>query len=347
MPGPRPLVMRSKKRTIIDVDEEQMDALLKRGEGAKGHREPGLMDTQEIPLPYLPLPYSRAVGLAKFLKPLAPMISKANPAIETDAEQAGLSFDLGQYSSVALLTGLIYFLSSVIVLETILMNPDVQFSLGDKADPLRVTFLFGSFVVGIVMTMQVMYYPKILSNQKAKEIEKDLLYALRHLTVQMRSGAILYQALRSVAQGGYGEVSKEFSITVKQISAGMPAANAVGNTAIRNKSPTFRKILWQLENGVRTGTDLGEMLLRMTQNHFEEQKIAIQKFGKEMNGLSMMFMIVTVIFPVMAVVTVALATFLPIPPIPSSYLYLFLVLIALAQFFFIGFVQEKRPPVYF
>ena len=347
MAGLRPLMLKSKRRVLFD--EEQMETLLKKEALALQERkEPELMEAQDVPLPYLPMPYPRAVAIAKIFKPFAAMVSKMNPSIETDAEQAGLVFDIGQYSCVAILTGIVYFVSVAAALMLVLMNPEVQLNLGsDKLAAMQTTFLMGAVVVGMVMAAQVMYYPKILSNQKAKEIEKDLLYALRHLTVQMRSGAILYQALRSVAQGGYGEVSKEFSTTVKQISAGTPAANAIGNTALRNKSPTFRKILWQLENGVRTGTDLGEMLMRLTQNHFEEQKIAIQKFGKEMNGLSMIFMIVTVIFPVMLVVTIALATFLPVPQIPSSYLYLFLIVIAILQFFFIGFVKEKRPPVYF
>jgi pilus assembly protein TadC len=286
-------------------------------------------------------------GLSKPFEPLSGVAFSMNPKISLDLVEANMEVNPRDYARVSAFIGVFDAIAMVILLTIVSFLPAVDLALGENAMQMRLGSIFGSFILGIVAIMQNMVYPKIKSRTKAREIERDLLYALRHLTVQIRAGSTLFDAMKSVANGGYGEVSSELEKTVREISSGIPTEEAISNMIQRVRSQTFRKIFWQIENAVRTGTDLGSVLYSLGQNFFQEQQIAIQKFGKDMSGLTMMFMMLTVVFPIMSIIFFVLSSLLPVPSLSSLVLYVFLMGIIVIQVFFIAFVKQKRPAISF
>jgi pilus assembly protein TadC len=307
-----------------------------------------LRKPESIKIPYLVfMNFELAVSFAKPFRSFAPALLSMRRDFSRDLEEGDMHVDPVDYASVAALCGLFWFLTLFAVSMSFSMNSEIDMWFPESSETFRSVLLTAPFIVSLVMMMQVMNLPSMNARRKSKDVEKNLLYALRHMTVQVRSGATLFEAMKSVALSDYGSISKDMDTAIKQVASGFPIASAVDNLAMRNRSKNYKKILWQIENAVRTGSDVGEVLMSMSENYFEEQKIAIQKFGKEMNTLTMIFLITTVIFPVMAVIVLVLTALIPIQSIPSSFLFILLGVVGIMQFLIIGYIREKRPPVHF
>lgn len=302
---------------------------------------------ESIRIPYFPLKFEVATSLAKPFRPFAPMLLSPRRDFRRDLEEADMHVDIVDYASVALLCGFFYMLLLLAAFGSFALNPELETMFPESTETLKSALLSAPFIIGLVMMIQTMNLPGMTARKKGKDVERNLLYALRHMTVQVRSGATLFEAMKSVAFSEYGNLSKDMDITVKQVASGFSIASAIDSLAMRNRSKNYKKILWQLENAIRTGSDVGDVLMAMSENYFEEQKIAIQKFGREMNTITMVFLITTVIFPVMAVIMLVLTALIPVQSIPSSFLFIFLFIVGFIQFMIIGYIKEKRPPVYF
>ncbi len=306
-----------------------------------------LKKPESIVIPYFPVKFEVAVSLARPLRSFAPALLSMKRDFKRDLEEANMHVDSVDYASVAALCGIIYMILLFGMFVSFSMNPQLEEWFPESTDTLKSVLLTAPFVISLVMMMQVMNLPSMRARAKAKDVEKNLLYALRHITVQVRSGATLFEGMKSVAFSDYGSISKDMDTAVKQIASGFPVASAIDQLAMRNRSKNYKKILWQLENAIRTGSDIGQVLMSMSENYFEEQKIAIQKFGKELNTLTMIFLITTVIFPVMAVIVLVLTALIPVQSVPSSFLFVFLFIVGFMQMMIIGYIKEKRPPVHF
>ncbi len=306
-----------------------------------------LLKPESIRIPYFPIKFELAVSLARPLRSFAPALLSSKRDFKRDLEEADMHVDPTDYASVAALCGIVYMALLFAVTVSFSMNPRLEEMFPESSETLKSVLMSAPFIISLIMMMQVMNLPSNRARTKAKDVEKNLLYALRHMTVQVRSGATLFEGMKSVAFSDYGNISKDMDTAVKQIASGFPIASAIDNLAMRNRSKNYKKILWQLENAIRTGSDIGQVLMAMSENYFEEQKIAIQKFGKELNTLTMIFLITTVIFPVMAVIVLVLTALIPVQSIPSSFLFVFLFIVAFMQIMIIGYIKEKRPPVHF
>ncbi len=302
---------------------------------------------ESIRIPYFPMKFETSASIARPLRPLAPVLLSLRRDFKRDLEEADMHVDPVDYASVAALCGVIYLALLLAMSMSFSLNPQLDVWFPDSSETLRSVMMVAPFVISLIMVMQVMNYPSLQARAKGKDVERNLLYALRHITIQVRSGATLFEAMKSVAFSDYGKLSKDMEVAVKQIASGFPIASSVDSLAIRNRSKNYKKILWQLENAIRTGSDVGQVLMAMSENYFEEQRIAIQKFGKEMNTITMVFLITTVIFPVMAVIVVVLTALIPVQSIPSSFLFIFLFVVGFMQLMIIGYIREKRPPVHF
>jgi flagellar protein FlaJ len=176
-------------------------------------------------------------------------------------------------------------------------------------------------------------------------LEKNLAFALRHLLIQVRSGVPLFDGLVSVSNGNYGLITEEFKNCVKKISTGMSETVALEEMIFKNPSLQFRRIIWQITNSLRTGADLGDTLDSIVSNLSSEQKVAIRKYGSQLNPLSMMYMMTAVIIPSLGITFLILLSSFSGTAVSEILFWMILVALATFQFMFIGIVKNRRPPI--
>jgi flagellar protein FlaJ len=286
-------------------------------------------------LPFAPFPPKLMKKLSRYFYVFADSMSKSMPHIKKDLSRAKLDVEPRQYIAIVMVTSLFYlvlFLFLFLFLGTLL-----ELNLFPINILLSIASAVFMFVSGIA-------YPKILVRRRMRELESNLVPALRHLLIEVRSGVPLFNSMAGITSG-YGEVSEEFRLVVKDISAGAKQLDALDKAVKRNPSFAFRRAIWQISNALRTGADVGDALHAITEDLIKEQITAIRRYGQELNPWTMIYMVVAVIIPTLGVTFLVVISAFAGAVIPKIIYPMIACGLLGFQIFFMNFVKSKRPAV--
>ncbi len=305
-----------------------------------------------FPLPVLKSFSSRFQGAGGFF-------GSAFPYLELELKQAEFPYSKEEYSSYMAVLFLFYALVGFLVaaLVSYRVAPDKIFLV---SIPL-------GMITGLLILMQVSLYPKVLVKRKVRNLERNLVFALRVMLIEIKSGISLFDAMNTVANGDFGQVSVEFKKAVQQMNAGEPEEAVLEKIASDNPSTFFRRALWQLVNGLKAGADVSTIMGELVRTIGMEQKIQINKYGGSLRVLSLVFMMLGVILPALGLTfLVILSTFPQIsgaigkaailqsitaalkPVFPEMHpidilFWLFLLVVFFMQFMYLGLMKANRP----
>lgn len=289
-------------------------------------------------IPFVPFPLSLARKIAKPFFGIGERLSKIFPNLGVSLNQAEMNIPPREYLAIAFFSFLFWTLiifSLLVFLSSFLTLP---------LNYLTIVSIV-SLSIGFLSFIYVILYPQLIISKKTKELEKNLLFALRHLLVQVKSGVPLFDALISVSKGDYGLISKEFKKCTEKISTGVSETAALEELVFRNPSLHFRRVIWQITNALRSGADLGDTLDAIVYNLSEEKKVAIRKYGSQLNPLAMLYMLLGVIVPSLGITFLILLSSFSGFSITDTLLFGLLGFLAVFQFFFIGLVKSRRPAI--
>lgn len=285
-------------------------------------------------IPFVPFPIKKAIKEAKVFERFGDVIAKSKPSLKLELFQAEIQMLPKVYASIVALTTIFYFfvLTPVIFLIGLLAKGQPDFML-----PLAVGGVFSLFVFYYLMG-----YPKFVALRRIKKLEKDLLNSLQHILIEIKSGVPLFNALIGVTSG-YGEVSDEFRIVVKEINAGIPEIKALERASLRNPSLHFRRAVWQITNAMKAGSDVASSLEAIVNSLTQEQIIAIRRYGQELSPFTLMYMLIAVIMPTLGITfMIILSSFAGIK-IPDITFPAILLVLTVFQYFYMGVIKTKRP----
>ncbi len=152
------------------------------------------MPRKMLSIPFgLPLPILRQMG-----KPLGTMgarMAKGNPLLSIQLNQAEITeVDDKEYTTLVLTNTI--FWTVILAIVTI---PIMSLVVSNRATALHATgFMIGggiTLVLAALIFFMGMSYPTALARKKIREIESNLIFALRTLLVQIKSGVSLFSGL--------------------------------------------------------------------------------------------------------------------------------------------------------
>jgi flagellar protein FlaJ len=299
---------------------------------------------ETIPFAPLPLPIMR-----KIVHPFDGIgfrITRMFPALKTDLMTAGMHILPEVYGAVMAFSFLIYFiLFSILV--TIFLGKFVFATIKIGSITIPQTLLLGiiiGFILACLIFLQMLTYPQIRTKKRVRDIERNLVFALRTILVEIRSGVSLFDALYMISSTNrYGQLSKEFKGAVDSISTGISEDVALEELATKNPSPHLRKTLWQIVNGMKAGADVSDVLSESVDSIMREQQIDIQKYGNNLKVLSLVYLMLGVIIPALGLTFLIVIGSFPRIKITEIIFWGLLGAIILAEFMFIGIMKSKRP----
>jgi flagellar protein FlaJ len=187
-------------------------------------------------------------------------------------------------------------------------------------------------------------YPKIKTRKRTRQLEKDLPYALRDMLIEIKSGITLYEAMRTVTSG-YGEASKEFTLIVKDVDGGKSTVDALEESIVRNPSEQYRRAMWQLNNSIKSGTDISITLQSVVDSIINNQKLEIKKYGKELNPYILVYLLLAVVGPSLGITGLIVMSSFTGVSVNQNIYFLVLFFLVVVQIFFLNLVRSKRPEV--
>ena len=186
--------------------------------------------------------------------------------------------------------------------------------------------------------------PFVYIARREREINKNVLFAGRYLLVKIQSGEPLFGSLIGVAKS-YGATGEVFNEIVQDIHFGAKIEDAIDKAIKNNPCDNLKKILWEISNSIKTGSDMARSLGAILDGINEEYFTEIEKYGRKINSITLFYMVLAIIVPSLGITMASIiASFIGIK-IPMSILYFVIFIIAFVQFMFISLYKSIRPAV--
>ncbi|MEM0438121.1 MAG: type II secretion system F family protein [Candidatus Micrarchaeia archaeon] len=197
-------------------------------------------------------------------------------------------------------------------------------------------------LLAVVVFLFMMRRVDVVMLSRQRNIDKDLLFAGRQLLIEVRGGIPLYDAIVHLTSD-YGEASKAFKEIVDKTNLGVPLDVAMEDVAEETPSKPFKRLVLQIVNSIRSGSDVAVALETILDQMSQEQLIEIKAYGQKLNPLGMFYMLFGIIMPSLGVTLfVTIFTFTGVVLSPA-FLFGALLLVLLMQYTFLTMIESSRP----
>lgn len=286
-----------------------------------------------MPFNVLPMPLLR--WASKHLIGIGASFGKILPLKDADMKRAEIPINAKEYATMGLVVILFYFVFFSFLFFVISYR---LFGTPDIITPMVVSFFFSLLVLA-----QLLAFPVIRIKRKIRDLDQNLVFALRTILVQIKSGVSLFDSMKVVAEGNYGAVSREFKKATDRISTGTMQETALESIAEYNPSLFFRRAIWQIINGMRAGADISAVLAESVNSLTDAQSIQIKNYESQMKLLSLIYMMLGVIIPALGITFLIVLSSFPQIQITETYFWVLLLGVGIAQFMYMGIIKSKRP----
>ena len=290
----------------------------------------------KLTIPFSPLPYPVMERISRPFLGIGAGLAKAMPYLEMELIQAKFDVDPKKYASVMVFLGIAYFIF-FLGFSALLLSRFTEMYL-------LIAFTISS-VLGLMIFMQISMYPKMVVKKKIRDLERNLIFALRTMLIQIKSGVSLFDSMSTIANGDYGALSAEFREAVDEINTGTIEEHALQKLATNNPSLYFRKAIWQIVNGMKAGTEVSTVLVESVATMSREQKIAINTYGNQLKVFSLIYMMIGVIVPALGLTFLIVLGSFPQVEIGENLFWMLIGGVSVAQFMYIGMIKAKRPNI--
>lgn len=290
-----------------------------------------------IKIPFSFLPPQVLKRWSKKIEGISQRIKSIYPGISLEIKHAQFEVTDREYIGMCLISSFMifvfFFVFSFLILSRLV-----------ESGALNASFLI-ALAFFLFILFQQFYYPRLIVSRRVRGLEKNLMPVLQNILIQINSGVPLFDTLVHISAGGYGEVSTEVKKAVKAISAGEEEIRALESLASNNPSVFFRRSIWQLVNGMKAGGDIANVIGDVIENLGEEQLIAIQKYGSQLNPLAMFYMLIAVILPSLGITfIIILSSFISLSQEATQAVFFGLYgFVLFFQIMFIGTIKARRP----
>jgi pilus assembly protein TadC len=294
--------------------------------------------TQKIPLMMIPL--SLSIRISRRFVNLGKNLAGFVPGLKYDLMGTDIELTDSEYARACLVNCIGVFL----FFFSLFFTSSYRLQSKGMGHSLAISIGLG-LIISILFFVSLVRYPCILAGKKAEQVDKNLVFALKDVSLQVSSGVSLYNALINISKSGYGEVSKEFEKAAKSVNAGVPMNKALEKMAVESKSEYLRKTVWQLVNTLKAGASLKGALQAITRDLTSDQRNKISSYAKELNLWSLVYMLFAVAIPTIgSTMMIILSSFSGIG-ITKGVFIAFLAFTVIIQYILIGFVKTRRPIV--
>jgi flagellar protein FlaJ len=186
--------------------------------------------------------------------------------------------------------------------------------------------------------------PTVKINNIDKEINKEIVFAGRFFVVELESGVTLYDAMKNLGKN-YLVVGAYFREIIDKINVGTSIEDAVTEAIETSPSNSLTKVLWQISNSLRTGSNVAEPLKTVIETLIREQQIMVNEYGRKLNPLAMFYMLIAIIVPSLGVSMLTIISIFIGLKLNLVILLVIAGVIGFMQFMFVAMVRSIRPPV--
>ncbi|MBN1385578.1 type II secretion system F family protein [Candidatus Woesearchaeota archaeon] len=264
-----------------------------------------------------------------FLKYLADKI----PNLDYKLRQANISSEKERFMLKVIMNTLVF---------SVLMSVYLFFLLHNKFSPYWLFVLFPVFL--FLSYSYFIRLPDIKIIRKRKEIDREIVFAMRFLIIELQSGIPIYTAFLNITKNyrAIGFYTKEI---LDKINLGTSLELALKETIDTIPSESLQKIFFQILNATETGSDISKALNTTLEQIVQEQYIEVKEYGRKLNPIAMFYMLVAIIFPSLGMTMIVVMSLFIGFRISLPILMILTAVMAFLQFMFLSMIRSQRPAV--
>ncbi|MDD4983321.1 MAG: type II secretion system F family protein [Candidatus ainarchaeum sp.] len=262
--------------------------------------------------------------------------------LSMDLDSANINYSTAQYLAI----------TSVISLILTIIITAVAAALFAVIEIPQYYLVLVFFVAMFLTAGIVLKYPSIVAADRAKKIDAELPFALRHMATELRAGIGLYRVLQTIAIGEYGYLSEEMARVINEVEQGADTKDALKNLAYRTRSFSLRNTLNHILRALKSGGNLSEVLNNTANDVSFEIRLNLESFSGKMNFIGVIYIFIGIVIPVMLAILGTIrniplgggvSLFASLPLTPTMIILLYVVILPICLIGLVMYIRKIRP----
>ena len=196
----------------------------------------------------------------------------------------------------------------------IIRNKLVKYFINKKTIILLIAVLFlityltsfeigGIYLILITMTYTfLIYYPQIKEKNSYTDLNQELPYALRHMSIELKSGKGLHDTMLTIKNSDYGSLSKEFTRVLEEIKFGKQTEESLQEMSHRVNSEGLSRTIHQIIGTLRVGGNLANSLDIIAKDISFETQIKLKEYSQKLNSFILIYTFIAILAPVIILI---------------------------------------------
>ena len=207
-------------------------------------------------------------------------------------------------------------------------------------------------VAGIFLTITAMtyifilYYPQMKNQRNYSDLNQDLPYALRHMSIELKSGKGLHDTLITIRNADYGTFSKELNRVLEEVKFGKSTEDSLLEMSKRVKSEGLTRAVQQLVGTLRVGGNLANSLEVIAEDISFDMQIKLKEYSQKLNSFILIYTFIAILAPVISLIMLMAGSTVMGDIIPSNIVMLIYTVIFPMIVMFMGvFIKKLEPKI--
>lgn len=201
------------------------------------------------------------------------------------------------------------------------------------------------YLVIVVMTyIFLLYYPQMKEQRGYSDLNQELPYALRHMSIELKAGKGLHDALITIRNANYGSLSREFNRVLEEVKFGRPTEDALLEMSRRVKSEGLSRSVHQIVGTLRVGGNLAGSLEIIAKDISFDMQIKLKEFSQKLNSFILIYTFIAILAPVISLIMLMAGSTVMGDIISSELLFVIYTLFFPLIVMFMGLLIKKLEP---
>jgi len=212
--------------------------------------------------------------------------------------------------------------------------------------------LVGFIVSLLLISIFVTKLPSIQIKSSSRDVDRQLPYALRHMSALLSAGISIFDSIVSVSKADYGLLSDELDKVVWDVKSGENFSEALEDASNRVGSTSFTRVTIHIRRALQMGGDVASIIGQIAEDLTFEMRMKISDFVEKLNAFAIVYLIGGIVGPVVIAVFTVVGSAKPLQDVGSGgmidttmLMFMILVMFPLIMLFITYIVRLMEPKV--
>ena len=189
----------------------------------------------------------------------------------------------------------------------------------------------GMFLIGIAMIyIYILYYPQIKDDRSYSDMNRELPYALRHMSIELKSGKGLHDSMLTIRNADYGSLSREFNRVLEEVKFGSTLEDS---------------LIEMVHIGtLRVGGNLSSSLEIIAKDISFDMQIKLKDYSQKLNSFILIYTFIAILAPVITLIMLMASSTVMGDIISTELLFVIYVIFFPLVVLFMGVLIKKLEP---